>query len=157
MLVLTIGLTVHIDLLKQMFSNRVCSVTVNLKVYLNTTFFIVSACTENELYCISNEELRKVIPERKLESKFNVVPKEPLVCRNSPILIKPSAPPLITVSPIITEINKNRRQPRKTPRDSKQRVVIKENVKEFRSKTGIIPNYCKYFCDTIIFHFRHNC
>ncbi|XP_026315391.1 uncharacterized protein LOC113226834 [Hyposmocoma kahamanoa] len=97
---------------------------------------------ENVTYCISNEELHKVIPQRKLKPNLNVVPvKEQLVaCGAPPMLVKPSAPPMITVSPI-TETNKNNVQPKKRPKESKVRIVFKENVKEFKSKTCIIPNY----------------
>lgn len=59
---------------------------------------------------------------------------------------------MITISPI-TEMNKNNIQTKKRPKEPKVRVVIKENVKEFKSKTCILPNYCKYFYKTV-FYFR---
>lgn len=81
---------------------------------------------------------------------LNVVPgKEQLLARSAPqIVVKPSAPPMITVSPI-TETNKNYTQPKKRTKEAKVRVVFKDSVKEFKSKTCIIPNYCKYFSGII--------
>lgn len=86
---------------------------------------------------------------------LSVVPaiEQQVACSAPPILVKPSAPPMITISPMVTEPNKNYTQSKKRLRESKVRVVFNENVKEFRSKTCIIPNYCKYFSNTL-FHFN---